>query len=77
MRPNSDLLAELNKDVDMLEQTKPLSIWTKRDLTVYPSENAILGVGEHRQIPVLLHPLMVLDARVSNLVSESLSLKAA
>jgi triacylglycerol lipase len=64
MRPNSDFLNDLNRDLPMLEQLNFTSIWTSLDLIILPAKSSELSVGTNIQISVPLHPWMVRDRRV-------------
>ncbi|MEL6367705.1 MAG: alpha/beta fold hydrolase [Pseudomonadota bacterium] len=72
MRTGSKFLAELNSDMHVLEPLKPLSIWSRYDLTVTPANTAVLPVGLCTEIPVLLHRWMPRDARVGKAVVDHL-----
>lgn len=72
MRPNSQFLADLNRDVAMLEQLALSSIWTPLDLMIVPANSSELPIGKSIQIPVLLHPLMVFDRRSLDVVTDCL-----
>ncbi len=64
MRPNSDFIADLTKDVDRLHRINFTSFWTPFDLIILPPSSSQLGFGTERQFPVIAHPLMVADRRV-------------
>ncbi|MEL6614963.1 MAG: alpha/beta fold hydrolase [Bacteroidota bacterium] len=72
MRPGSDLLTDLDRDIEMLEEVDVASLWTPYDLTVLPGSSGALSVGTSEAIPVKLHRLMLLDRRVFERVSELL-----
>src|SRR5262249_46604110 len=46
MRPDSPLLADLNRDVDMLSRLNFTSMWTPLDLMIVPPQSSRLPVGE-------------------------------
>ncbi len=72
MRPNSDFLNDLNSDVQMLEKLNCTSIWTPYDLMIIPATSSQLCIGTEITLPVLLHPLMLTDARTLAIVAEAL-----
>ena len=73
MRPDSDFLADLNKDVkEKLQQIPTLIIWTPVDLMIVPANSSVIGIGEELSIPVQLHPLMVKDPKVLSTIAEFL-----
>ena len=55
----SKFLADLNRDVDVLEQVRAVSIWTPLDLMVVPAWSSRLGTGEEYRLAVGLHAWMV------------------
>jgi triacylglycerol lipase len=73
MRPQSDFMRDLNRDVDRLDQLNFTSVWTPFDLIILPPSSSQIGIGTERSIPVLTHPLMVTDRRVLNTIVEALS----
>lgn len=72
MRPNSDFIQDLNRDVEMLDRINFTSIWTPLDGIIVPANSSVLPVGESIQIKVPLHAWMVTDKRSINLVAEAL-----
>ena len=72
MRPGSEFLADLNRDVDQLAQIYVASIWTPLDLTILPPASSMLPVGE--MVPILspFHRTLVYDPRVVAVVAEHL-----
>ncbi|MBD1846862.1 triacylglycerol lipase [Cyanobacteria bacterium FACHB-63] len=72
MRPNSEFIHDLNRDVKMLDRINFTSIWTPFDGIIVPANSSVLPVGESIQIPVPLHAWMVTDKRSINLVAEAL-----
>jgi triacylglycerol lipase len=73
MRPNSEFIKDLNRDVDRLDQLNFTSIWTPFDLIILPPTSSQLGIGTDISIPVLAHPLMVADSRTLQAISAALS----
>lgn len=61
MRPQSDFLRDLDKDVEILSKLEFTSIWTPFDLIILPANSSQLPVGRDISLPVLAHPLMVSD----------------
>ncbi|WP_310481682.1 triacylglycerol lipase [Chamaesiphon sp. VAR_48_metabat_403] len=72
MRPNSDFITDLSKDVDRLNQINFTSFWTPFDLIILPPSSSQLGIGTERQFPVIAHPLMVADRRVLTAIHSAL-----
>jgi triacylglycerol lipase len=73
MRPNSDFLNDLNKDIHQLNQLNFTSIWTPFDAMIIPANSSQLPVGQEIQLDVLLHAWMVRDQRSLKTVAEVLS----
>ncbi|MGK7878626.1 MAG: esterase/lipase family protein [Crocosphaera sp.] len=74
MRPNSQFLQELNKDVETtLNQIDVTVIWTPYDLMIFPPSSSKMGIGEEIQLPVLIHRQMVTHHQLLKTVSDSLS----
>jgi triacylglycerol lipase len=74
--PNSDFLRDLQSDVTMLAKVKFTSIWTAWDMIIVPAQSSCLPVGQDIQIPVLAHPLMVVDHRSLDAISHGLGINA-
>ncbi|MER3434650.1 MAG: lipase [Leptolyngbya sp. ERB_1_1] len=72
MRPNSEFINDLNRDVHLLDRINFTSIWTPLDGIIIPANSSVLPVGESIQIKVPLHAWMVTDKRSINLVAEAL-----
>jgi triacylglycerol lipase len=64
MRPGSAFLAAVNADAGRFSKTHWITIRTPFDLMILPSTSSILPWAENHSIPVLAHPLLVLDGRV-------------
>lgn len=73
MRPGSPFLADLNRDVQNLDQVGIVSIWTPLDLMILPPSSSRLPVGLELRLPVVLHALMVRDQRSLAAVARFLS----
>jgi triacylglycerol lipase len=73
MRPNSDFIRDLNSDVDRLRCLNFTCLWTPFDMIILPPSSSKLGIGTEISIPVLAHPLMLIDERILNAVTDALS----
>jgi triacylglycerol lipase len=73
MRPDSDFIQDLNRDVDRLNHLNFTSLWTPFDLIILPPTSSQLGIGTEQSIPVLAHALMVADRRILEAIVEALS----
>jgi triacylglycerol lipase len=72
MRPGSQFLADLNRDIDLLAQIYFVSIWTPLDLTILPPASSTLPIGEMAPILSPFHRTLVYDPRVVAVVAEHL-----
>lgn len=69
MRPNSEFLQDLNRDVKQtLGMINCLIIWTPFDSIIIPAYSSALGVGKEVKIPVLIHKWMLRDQRVFDVI---------
>jgi triacylglycerol lipase len=73
MRPDSDLIVDLQQDVDRLNRLNFTSLWTPFDLMILPPTSSQLGIGTEISIPVIAHPLMVFDRRCLDAIVNALS----
>lgn len=73
MRPESDLLNDLNGDLASLMKLDFTSIWTPLDLMITPAVSSRLGVGEEALVAAPLHALMLEDPRTFRAVAAALS----
>ncbi len=74
MRPNSQFLQELNKDIQTtLNKINITVIWTPYDLMILPASSSQMGVGEEIKLPVLIHEQMVRHKKLLKTVSNVLS----
>ena len=74
MRPNSQFLQDLNKDIETtLNQIDVTVIWTPFDLMIFPPSSSKMGIGEEIKLPVLIHEQMVRHHQLLKTVSDSLS----
>ncbi|MNX67546.1 Extracellular esterase EstB precursor [compost metagenome] len=73
LRRGSAFLADLNRDWSKTaEQVRVTSIWTPLDLMIVPANSSELPGARNLTVPVLLHPLMLVDNRCHALVLEAL-----
>lgn len=72
MRYDSELLADLNKDVEMLKEIEFTSIWTPYDLMILPPTSSKISFGREVTLPVLVHAWMLTDSRCLEAVMEGL-----
>jgi len=72
MRPNSEFLQDLNRDLDRLNSIQFTSIWTNNDLMILPANSSQVPVGKNITVPVLIHPWMLTDDRTIELVVQCL-----
>lgn len=59
MRPGSQFLADLNRDVQPLEQVNFSSLWTPYDFVIVPAQSSIMPVGKNIKLSVFPHAMMV------------------
>lgn len=72
MRPGSEFLRQLNRDLTPLTSVQFSSIWTPFDLTILPATSSWLPVGEIVTIISPFHRTMLFDRRVFAAVNERL-----
>lgn len=73
MRPQSVFLTDLNRDYhQIVNKVQVTTIWTPWDLMIIPAWSSSLGVGKEVVIPVGLHPLMLRDRRVLEVIVAAL-----
>jgi len=73
MRPGSAFLQKLNRDCSTLRDLNVTSLWTPLDLIILPAKSSRLPCGTNRKIPVLAHPLMILQRRPLDEIAKALS----
>ncbi|MFB2836197.1 esterase/lipase family protein [Floridanema evergladense] len=73
MRPDSPFLADLNRDLAMLEQINFTSIWTPFDLMIVPPTSSRMPVGKDVQVPIPFHAWMISDPKGIAAVAEALA----
>ena len=74
IRPGSDLLHDLNADMDPWGDVKVSSFWSPLDLMVIPATSSLLVRAHNRAFIVILHPWMVSDKRVIEAVAQTLAM---
>jgi triacylglycerol lipase len=72
MRPKSDFLQDLDRDVKMLARINFTSIWTPLDAMIIPANSSQMPIGKEVKINVLFHHLMVSDPKSLNVIREAL-----
>lgn len=72
MRPDSDLLREMNREIAALERIDVTSIWTPLDLMIMPPHSSRLPIGREVLVAAPLHALMLHDPRALRAVAEAL-----
>lgn len=67
MRPGSDFLLDLERDVGVLERVNLTSLWTPWDVMIVPATSSKMPVGKNIEINnVFIHSLMLTSQRVIN-----------
>ena len=72
MRPGSQFLATLNRDLSALQQVNFTSIWTPFDLTILPATSSYLPVGEMVQVWSPFHYTLLVDPRIVQIIATQL-----
>lgn len=72
MRPGSQFLTTLNRDLNALRTLAVTSIWTPFDITIIPSINSYLAVGDFLSILSPFHQTMLMDGRVQRVIADIL-----
>ncbi|WP_024545612.1 triacylglycerol lipase [Picosynechococcus sp. NKBG15041c] len=73
MRPNSELLQDLNQDVEIaLGHIKVTCLWTPFDLMILPADSTKLPIGAEIQLPIPFHPWMLSDKRALRAIAHAL-----
>lgn len=73
MRPHSDFLRNLAKDIDTLNQINFTSLWTPFDAMIVPANSSLLGIGKEIQLNVFLHHLMIRNSQSIRTIIETLN----
>jgi triacylglycerol lipase len=77
MRPGSEFLTALNRDLTPLGSVQCLSIWTPLDMMIIPSSSSRLKIGEEATNWAPAHPLMILQGRVFETIARFLGRRDA
>lgn len=72
MRPGSDFLNDLNRDIGMLEKVRFTSVWTPLDLMILPATSSQTGVGREVKLWLPIHPSLVWSPRSIKAVADLL-----
>ena len=73
MRPGSAFLQKLNHDCSALRDLNVTSFWTPLDLIILPAKSSRLPCAVNKEIPVIAHPLMILQKRPLDEIAKALS----
>lgn len=73
MRPDSEFILELNRDLAPLAQIDFTSIWSPFDLTIVPANSSILPVGKTRRVWSPAHGIMMYDPNVMRVIAQALA----
>jgi triacylglycerol lipase len=73
MRPESELLQDLNSDAAMLEHLNFTSIWTPFDLMIVPAKSSEMPMAKNVQVPILSHGWLTSDPKGLEAVAEALA----
>ncbi|MFQ3578420.1 MAG: lipase, partial [Verrucomicrobiia bacterium] len=68
MRPGSGFLKRINQSLVRLRDVRLVTLRTPWDLMILPSSSSILPGAENHLIPVIAHPLMLMDGRSIRLI---------
>jgi triacylglycerol lipase len=72
MAPGSPFLVDLNRDFEALRPLRITSIYTSRDLVIFPYTSSRFEIGTNIELPVLTHPWMLRDPRALRAVDLAL-----
>lgn len=73
MRPNSEFLQDLNRDLKPLTKVNYTCLWTPYDFIIVPPESSLLGIGKEIKLEVFTHRMMVRDDRTFQAIAEVLN----
>ncbi len=73
MRPDSEFIAGLNRDLSALERVQFTSIWSPFDLTIVPATSSVLPAGRARRIWSPAHGIMMYDPNVMRVIAQVLA----
>ena len=69
MRPDSDFILDLNRDLSALERVQFTSVWSPLDLTIVPANSSVLPVGKSRRVWSPAHGIMMYDPNVMRVIA--------
>jgi len=72
MRPGSDFLRELERDVDQLESVKFTSFYTPLDLVIVPARSSEMPQARNVRMWAAMHPSFILERRCIRAVAAAL-----
>ena len=73
MRPHSNFLQDLNKDVqEQLSSLDSIVFWTPLDTMIVPAKSSLMGIGKEISIPIQIHKWMSRDKRVLEQINDFL-----
>lgn len=72
MRPDSDFIVQLNRDLSPLERVQFTSLWSPFDLTIVPANSSVLPVGKSKRVWSPAHGMMMYDTNVMRVVAQTL-----
>lgn len=72
MRPDSEFILGLNRDLTALQKVQFTSVWSPFDLTIVPANSSVLPVGTARRIWSPAHGIMMYDPNVMRVVAQLL-----
>jgi triacylglycerol lipase len=73
MRPGSPFIADLDRDVEMLERLNFTSIWTPWDFIIVPAQSSQMPIGREVKLSVFIHSRMVRNTKTLHAVAAALS----
>jgi triacylglycerol lipase len=72
MRPDSEFILGLNRDLSTLERVQFTSVWSPFDLTIVPANSSVLPVGNARRVWSPAHGIMMYDPNVMRVIAQIL-----
>ena len=72
MRPTSNFLKDLNRDINLLGGIQLASLWTPFDLMVLPASNSRFPLGVEWKLPIPIHRLMISNKRSIEVITQFL-----
>ncbi len=73
MRPGSPFLADLERDLHLLERVNFTSLWTPFDLMIVPAHSSVLPVGQEERLLLPYHKALVTSQRSLQRIAQLLS----